>query len=326
MKKMLRNLCVCTMAISLFPMTAFAEEEILLISQQETAPQENTVFCSVDVSAIEGESFLLSSEAVVLEDGDTAWTVIERIFNEKNISYTTTGSAEDGSLYLVEIGGVAELDHGIYSGWLYYVNGEFPEFSMTALPLESGDSIELQYVTSFFDETYDEIEETETEIEETEIVEVEIVEVEIVEIETPEVEVVETVYKQFEDVVASDVFYDAVNYVVAEGIFYGVSDTKFVPHQKMNLSMASAVLHRMSGDTTYTTGEFWYSASMEWAKANGIAGADAPTSDVSAEQFVAMLSQYATLFGMDYVAETASTTAITRADVAVMLQQFLQNS
>lgn len=326
MKQLFRNLCVCTMAISLFQTSVFSEE-VLLISQQDVqevqaiaeneAVQANTVYCTINLSAIEGESYLLSSEAVALEDGDTAWTVLERIFHEKNISYTTTGTVEDGTLYLVEIGGVAELDHGMYSGWLYYVNGEFPEYSMTALPLESGDEIELQYVTSFFDDTYDaESVEVETEVKVEDKVEIEIIET-----------VVAT--KQFDDVTESDSFYNAVNYVVSEGIFCGVSDTKFAPHQKTSMAMANAVLHRMSGDTQYTVGEFWYSASMEWAKATGISGvsvSDAPTSEVSAEQFATMLTQYATIFGLEGVVESGSTATITRADVAVMLQQFLQNN
>ena len=111
----------------------------------------------------------------------------------------------------------------------------------------------------------------------------------------------------FTDLVQSkDWFYDAVRYVVDQGLFNGVTATQFSPNAGMDRSMLATVLYRMEGAPTEGySGVFtdvkdgqWYTAGIEWAAANGIVygvgdGVFLPSRSVTREQIASMLYRYA---------------------------------
>ena len=83
----------------------------------------------------------------------------------------------------------------------------------------------------------------------------------------------------FSDVRPTDWFYADVEYVVKNRLFEGVSATSFSPNAPMTRAMIVTVLGRLSGAdvSAYTSSDFsdvapgqYYTAYVEWAKANGI--------------------------------------------------------
>lgn len=117
---------------------------------------------------------------------------------------------------------------------------------------------------------------------------------------------------RFDDVYASDWYYDSVCYVVERGLFQGTSDTKFEPLMTMNRAMLATVLYRMMGtpETTYSAiftdvpKDEWYSIGIVWAAENGIVkgagdGTYQPNGPLSREQIALMLYNYAAWLGLD---------------------------
>ncbi len=83
----------------------------------------------------------------------------------------------------------------------------------------------------------------------------------------------------FTDVKDTAVYYNAVNYVTEEGLFYGKSDTEFAPSDSMTRAMFVTVLGRYAGvdASKYTAVSFtdvesdaYYAPYVEWATENGI--------------------------------------------------------
>jgi hypothetical protein len=112
---------------------------------------------------------------------------------------------------------------------------------------------------------------------------------------------------QFYDVKPTDWFYADVEFVVKRGLFQGVSATSFAPHTPMSRGMIVTALGRLaevnaSAGTSSSFGDVaagqYYTAYVEWAKANGIvtgvgANSFAPDRDVSRQDFALILVRYA---------------------------------
>jgi len=111
----------------------------------------------------------------------------------------------------------------------------------------------------------------------------------------------------FKDVHSGHSFYDAVKFVVAEGLFNGTSETTFEPYTAMNRAMFVTVLGRLdkADVSKYTTPTFddvapgqWYTSYVEWAAANGIVngmggGKYGVTGEITVEQACTILYRYA---------------------------------
>ena len=107
----------------------------------------------------------------------------------------------------------------------------------------------------------------------------------------------------FSDVVESDWYYDAVQYVYNRDLMTGVSDGTFGPDTELSRAMIVTILYRHAGepDTTDLDKPFsdvaddaWYADPMKWAYANGVAagyGDDrfGPDDPVTKEQLAAFI-------------------------------------
>ena len=108
--------------------------------------------------------------------------------------------------------------------------------------------------------------------------------------------------KSFEDVHEDDWFFNAVNYVVDNGLFNGVSDTKFAPHAQMTRATLVQVLYSMAGKPAVAFNDSfedvrendWFASAVSWAVENGVAsgvggGRFAPNEVLDREQLATML-------------------------------------
>ncbi|HIQ87503.1 MAG TPA: Ig-like domain-containing protein, partial [Candidatus Scatomorpha gallistercoris] len=117
----------------------------------------------------------------------------------------------------------------------------------------------------------------------------------------------------FVDVNSGDWFYEYVEYVYANGLMDGVSDTLFDPDGTMTRAMVWAILARVDGETV--TGANWTETAREWAMAEGVSDGENASGYVTREQLATMLYRYAVYKGYD-VSIGEDTNILSYADFA----------
>ncbi len=106
--------------------------------------------------------------------------------------------------------------------------------------------------------------------------------------------------RTFTDVPSTYWAYDAIQYVVDEGLFSGTSGSTFTPGGTMTRAMLWVVLARMDGvDTSAASGEAWYQTGLDWAVEAGISDGTDANGSITRAQFAAMLYRYAQYAGVD---------------------------
>ncbi len=109
----------------------------------------------------------------------------------------------------------------------------------------------------------------------------------------------------FNDVLSTDWFATAVQYVCDKNMMNGVSSTSFDPQGTLSRAMVVTILHRLDGDKAqYHTAPFadvadgtWYTEAVAWAADKGIVnGIDAqtfaPNDPITRQQLAAILYRY----------------------------------
>ncbi|MCY9656425.1 DUF4430 domain-containing protein [Paenibacillus chondroitinus] len=102
---------------------------------------------SVDKRTI-SKGDVISATSVELQSGDTAWSLLKRALDSRGISYEYEWSEKYDSVYVQSIAGDGEFDHGSNSGWMYNVNGDYPNFGASKYTLQDGDSLQWRYTTN----------------------------------------------------------------------------------------------------------------------------------------------------------------------------------
>lgn len=114
----------------------------------------------------------------------------------------------------------------------------------------------------------------------------------------------------FTDVPAGQWYYEDVRFVVEQGLFQGVSSTRFNPSGTMERSMMTTVLHRLAGSPAVGYSQAfsdvpdgqWYTQGTIWCAGQGIVngvggGRFAPGDRVTRQQIAVMLYNYAVKLG-----------------------------
>lgn len=133
---------------------------------------------------------------------------------------------------------------------------------------------------------------------------------------------VEPVALPFTDVKEGDACYVAVQYVYANKLMAGTTDTTFEPEASLQRAMLAQILYNKEGATdvatesAYTDVEIgrWYATSCLWAAdkglMNGVSETEfAPKANLTVEQLVKVLYDYAKSKGVDVTVETATDVA-----------------
>lgn len=133
---------------------------------------------------------------------------------------------------------------------------------------------------------------------------------------------VEPVALPFTDVKEGDACYAAVQYVYANKLMAGTTDTTFEPQAPLQRAMLAQILYNKEGakdvatESKYTDVEIgrWYATSCLWAADKGLmTGVSetefAPKENLTVEQLVQILYNYAKFKGVDVTVETATDVA-----------------
>lgn len=96
-------------------------------------------------SVIPADGVILPEQSVVLKDGDTVFDVLNRVTRKNRIQMESSVTPAYNSRYIEGIGNLYEFDCGDSSGWLYSVNGEFPNTGVSTVTIKNGDVIAFIY-------------------------------------------------------------------------------------------------------------------------------------------------------------------------------------
>ncbi|MGG0663026.1 DUF4430 domain-containing protein [Viridibacillus arvi] len=90
---------------------------------------------------------LKSTKYEILNEEETVWSIIKRATKEHGIHMEYEGAGENqyGSVYIEGINHLYEFDAGELSGWMYSVNGQTPNYGVSAVTVKNGDNIQFQY-------------------------------------------------------------------------------------------------------------------------------------------------------------------------------------
>lgn len=132
----------------------------------------------------------------------------------------------------------------------------------------------------------------------------------------------------FTDVQSGHWFYDAVKFVYGNRMMSGMTDTVFSPDTATNRGMIVTILYRLEGSPAAGTCKFsdvstgkYYEKAIAWATEKGIAsgypdGTFAPESNITREQFAAILYRYATYKGYSTTARKDLSAFSDKSDVS----------
>ncbi len=110
---------------------------------------------------------------------------------------------------------------------------------------------------------------------------------------------------KFTDVVPDAWYQTAVDYVIANGLMEGTSDTTFEPNTTTSRGMVVTILYRLEGTPSAASSGFpdvaagqWYTDAVSWAATNGIVtgydnGNFGPNDMITREQMATILYRYA---------------------------------
>lgn len=97
------------------------------------------------VPYIPADGIILESVTVEFTPGDSVFDVLKRVCEAAEIPMEYSWSPLYDAFYLEGINHLYEFDCGIESGWMYRVNGSFPNYGCSDFSVSAGDCIEVLY-------------------------------------------------------------------------------------------------------------------------------------------------------------------------------------
>ncbi len=132
------------------------------VEPQEAEQTTETKSCSISISCssilthmdwlaeekkglVPADGVILSSTTVSFQEGENVFDVLQRVCKQKGIHMEFADTPMYNSAYIEGIANLYEFDCGELSGWMYSVNGWFPNYGCSRYALEDGDVIRWVY-------------------------------------------------------------------------------------------------------------------------------------------------------------------------------------
>lgn len=90
---------------------------------------------------------MLDNYKTTLKSKSTVYDLLKKACNDKGITYIAKDTMY--SVYIVGINNIDEKDCGKNSGWMYSVNGSYPNVSVDSKKLKDGDKVVFTYTCSY---------------------------------------------------------------------------------------------------------------------------------------------------------------------------------
>ncbi len=91
------------------------------------------------------DGVILRKTTVTFKEGETVFDVLKRVCKENNIQMESSYTPGYDNYYIEGINQIYEKDCGTKSGWMYSVNGTFPNYGCSDYKLKNGDEVEWRY-------------------------------------------------------------------------------------------------------------------------------------------------------------------------------------
>ena len=88
---------------------------------------------------------ILAKTTVTFYEGESVFDVLQRVCKEKGIHLESSWTPIYNSAYIEGIHNLYEFDCGALSGWMYRVNGWYPNYGCSRYQLQDGDVVEWRY-------------------------------------------------------------------------------------------------------------------------------------------------------------------------------------
>ena len=91
------------------------------------------------------DGWILKETQVSFKSGETVFDILKQICGEQGIHMASRYTPLYKSYYVEGINQLYEFDCGKNTGWMYSVNGKYPNYGCSSYKLEDGDKIEWRY-------------------------------------------------------------------------------------------------------------------------------------------------------------------------------------
>ena len=98
------------------------------------------------------DGIILPATEVTFSDGESVYDVLQRVCKENKIHMESSFTPVYNSAYIEGIHNLYEFDVGKLSGWMYSVNGWFPNYGCSLYQLKDGDVVEWRYTCDLGDD------------------------------------------------------------------------------------------------------------------------------------------------------------------------------
>ena len=142
------------------------QENLPTTPNNTTAPQENTTkYCTIEIRCdailgnmgnltpgkeayVPSNGTILATATVAFTDGETVFDILNRACGNTGIQLEYSFTPMYDSYYIEGINNLYEFDCGGQSGWMYKVNGWFPNYGCSKYVVSEGDTITWIYTCS----------------------------------------------------------------------------------------------------------------------------------------------------------------------------------
>ncbi len=97
------------------------------------------------IDIVPKDSIIFAEKEVVFYEGESVFNVLLREMKKNKIHFEFVNTPIYNSAYVEGIANIYEFDCGELSGWMYKVNGWFPNYGCSRYALKQGDKIEWLY-------------------------------------------------------------------------------------------------------------------------------------------------------------------------------------
>ena len=94
---------------------------------------------------VPADGVILPTTTVTFTEGESVFDVLQRLCRENGIHMESSWTAMYNSAYVEGINNLYEFDVGSLSGWMYSVNGWFPNYGCSRYALQNGDVVNWVY-------------------------------------------------------------------------------------------------------------------------------------------------------------------------------------
>jgi len=138
------------------------EGKPLPVEPQEMAAGDESFFVTLSVSCetildnikilgrekhelVPADGQILPATEVVAYEGESVFNILQRTMKQSGIHMTFRNTPIYNSAYIEAINNLYEFDVGELSGWMYSVNGWYPNYGCSRYQLKPGDVVEWNY-------------------------------------------------------------------------------------------------------------------------------------------------------------------------------------